>query len=89
MTITINDIANLRIKSLKTVSSKLIYLMILNQADEQGWSAISFATFADATGMPIRSIVRVLSRLEAIGLIEKSTDKQHNNSTNQYRIIQL
>ena len=89
MTITIEDIARTQNNHLKTISSKLIYLMIKNQTDEQGWATLSFASFSKSTGMPIKSIIRVLSRFESVGLIEKNHNKPHPNSTNQYRIIEL
>lgn len=87
--ITIEDIAQIQNKQLKTISSKLIYLMIRSQADDQGWSAISIADFSKTTGMPHKSIIRVLARFESLGLIERNPNKERPNSTNEYRIIDL
>lgn len=87
--ITIEDIAQIQNKQLKTISSKLIYLMVRSQADDQGWSAISLAHFEKATGMSSNSVARTLSRLIKVGLIERNPNKEHPNSTNKYRIIEL
>ncbi len=86
---TIEEIVRIRHKHLKTISSKLIFLMIRNRADGEGWSTISIADFSHETGMPLKSITRVLKRLQSLGLIELNPEKAKPNSTNQYRIIDL
>ncbi|MFK0267997.1 LexA family transcriptional regulator [Pseudomonas asiatica] len=87
--ITIEDIAKIQNKQLNTLSSKLIFLMIRNEEKKDGWSAISLATFESATGMSSNSVARTLNRLIKIGLIERNPNKEHPNSTNEFRIIGL
>lgn len=85
--ITMKEIVAVQHKHLTTLTSKLIYLMIRNGADEEGWSSISLNKFSEATGMARRSIVRILARLQSAGLIEKNPNKSKCNDINQYRVI--
>ena len=87
--ITLEEIIAVQQKNLTTLTSKLIYLMIRNEADDDGWSSISLNKFSEATGMARRSIVRTLARLQAVGLIEKNPSKSKRNDVNQYRIVIL
>ncbi|MDH4565518.1 hypothetical protein E8E95_02345 [Pseudomonas sp. BN414] len=86
---TIEDVINLRNKGLKTASSKIIYLMIRNNTNEEGWSTISTSEFSAATSLTVRAVFKVLGKLKACGLIEQNPNKEHPNSINQFRIIEL
>lgn len=85
--ITLEEITKLQHQEIKNLSTKIIYLMIKNQANEEGWSAISAAEFSAATSMTTRAVFKVISKLKTLGLIEQNQDKERQNSTNQYRII--
>lgn len=87
--ITLEEIVAVQHKNLATLTSKLIYLMIRNGADAEGWSSISLSSFSEATGMARRSIVRTLARLQSVGLIEKNPVKSKPNDVNQYRLTIL
>tara|TARA_R100001244_G_C5167867_1_gene131501 strand:+ start:579 stop:845 length:267 start_codon:yes stop_codon:yes gene_type:complete len=85
--ITLKDITDLQLKELNTLSSKIIYLMIRNGSNQEGWSAISINDFSTATGMTTRATFKVISKLKSNGLIECNTEKERLNAVNQYRII--
>lgn len=87
--ITLKDITALQLKELNTLSSKIIYLMIRNGSNQEGWSAISISDFSTATGMTTRAIFKVISKLKSNGLIECNIEKERANAVNQYRIINL
>lgn len=84
--ITLKEIVSLNKEALPTLSSKIIYLLILKQADNTGWSSISLDDFEKTTGMSKNSVSRVLNRLIKAGLIERNPNKKRPNSANEYRV---
>lgn len=87
--ITLEEIKELQHKEIKNLSTKIIYLMIKNKSNDEGWSPISAAEFASATSMTTRAVFKVIRKLKACGLIEQKQEKERPNSTNEYRIIEL
>lgn len=87
--ITLNEIVSLQHKSLGTLSSKVVYLMIRNKSKDKNWVSISLLDFHRATGMAINSLARLLKRLQEVGLIERNPHKEKTNDTNQYRSIAI
>lgn len=87
--ITLEEIKELQHQEIKNLSTKIIYLLIKNKANEDGWSAISAAEFAAATSLTTRAVFKIIRKLKSCGLIEQRQDKERPNSTNQYRTIPL
>ena len=84
---TLEEITKFQHQEIKNLSTKIIYLMIKNQSNGEGWSVISTAEFAAATSLTTRAVFKVIRKLKSCGLIEQRQEKARPNSTNQYRII--
>lgn len=88
MSITIDEIVQTHNSNLKTITSKIIYLIIKNgEKDDEGYHRISINQLMQQTGVSRRHAVRIIAGMLAVGLIEKRTDKQRPTETNSYRII--
>lgn len=87
--ITLEEIKELQHQEIKNLSTKIIYLMIKNQTNQEGWSAISAAELGAATCLTTRAVFKVIRKLKSCGLIEQRQEKERPNATNQYRIIEL
>ncbi len=82
--ITLDDIKQLESPKLTTLLSKIIYLMIEDKADEEGWASISLREFTEATRHTKKAVIVTLNKLQASGYIEKQSKP---SITNQYRTI--
>ncbi len=87
--ITLEEIKELQHKEIKNLSTKIIYLMIKNRSNHEGWSPISVAEFSAATSMTTQGVFKVIQKLKACGLIEQKQEKERPNSINEYRLIEL
>lgn len=87
--ITLEEITELQHKEIKNLSTKIIYLMIKNKSNNEGWSPISAAEFSAATSMTTQGVFKVIQKLKACGLIEQKQEKERPNSINEYRLIEL
>ncbi len=86
-TITLDDIKNLPYEELNNLTTKIMYLMIKEGVDEDGWATISVRDFGKATSMTDIGVRLAIKKLLSSGLVEKNEDKEFPYSTNQYRII--
>ncbi|WP_080392345.1 MULTISPECIES: hypothetical protein [Pseudomonas syringae group] len=89
MSITLEQIVALQHNQLNTLPRKLVYLMIRNQADEEGWSTISGNDFSVATTLPRRSVEGVLKHLINTAMIERRKSGEAHSAPFKYRIITL
>lgn len=89
MSITLEHIVALQHNQLNTLPRKLIYLMIRNQADKDGWATISGNDFSVATTLPRRSVEGVLKHLINTAMVERRKSGDAHSSPFQYRIITL
>lgn len=87
--ITLEEITKLQHQEIKNLSTKIIYLMVKTQENEEGWSVISAAEFGAATSLTTRAVFKVIRKLKSCGLIEQRQEKERPNSTNQYRVVNL
>ncbi|MFL1550384.1 hypothetical protein ACI77I_14910 [Pseudomonas sp. D47] len=86
---TLEDIVALRHARLKTLTSKLIYLMILNGAKDDGWTTISISEFGHATALTRRAVDYIIKGLLTSGVIERRKSGPAYTSPYQYRIIEI
>lgn len=84
--ILLQHVLELRDENLKTLSEKIIYLVIKEATLDQPWVAVSAKNFADALEMSDRAVFKVIRKLKERGLIEQNPDKIRHNSINEYRI---
>lgn len=89
MSITIEDVAKLHHDNLRTIGSKILYLTILNNANENGWTSISLADLARTTCLSRCGVITALKRMEKIGLIEIQHSDNNPKNRNKYRAITL
>lgn len=89
MNTTIEDIVTLRHTHLKTLTRKLIYLMILNGDKEDGWTTISVGEFGKATALTRRAVDYILKDLLNAGIVERRKSSNLYNAPYQYRIVEL
>lgn len=88
MTTTLEDIVALHHVRLKTLTSKLIYLMIRNGHKEEGWTTLSVAEFGKATALTRRAVDYILKDLLEAGVIERRKSNESHTSPYQYRVIE-
>lgn len=89
MTTTIEDIAALHHARLKTLTRKLIYLMIQNGYKEDGWTTLSVSEFGKATALTRRAVDYILKDLLVAGIIERRKSSPLHTAPYQYRTIEL
>jgi predicted transcriptional regulator len=89
MSITLEDIVAIQHDQLNTLSRKIIYLMMRNQANELGWATISENDFSEASALPRRSVIAVIKHLISTGMVERRKSGPTHSSPYQYRIITL
>lgn len=89
MTTTIEDIVALHHARLKTLTRKLIYLMIRNGYKDDGWTTISVAEFGKATALTRRAVDYILKDLLDAGIIERRKSSESHTSPYQYRAIEI
>lgn len=89
MSITLEDIVAIQHDQLNTLSRKIIYLMVRNQANELGWATISGKDFSVASALPRRSVDGVIQHLIKIGMVERRKSGPNHSSPYQYRIVTL
>lgn len=89
MTTTIEDIAALHHARLKTLTRKLIYLMIQNGYKEEGWTTLSVSQFGKATALTRRAVDYILKDLIAGGVIERRKSGPLYTAPYQYRVMEL
>lgn len=89
MTTTIEDIVALHHARLKTLTRKLIYLMIVNGQKEEGWTTHSVSEFGKATALTRRAVDYILKDLLNAGMIERRKSSNLYTSPYQYRVIEL
>jgi hypothetical protein len=82
--VTLDAIKELEHPELTTLSSKVIYLMIEDRANEEGWASIGLKEFSSTASLKERAVINALHKLQASGLIEK---RSRPGATNHYRII--
>lgn len=87
MTISLEDIVNLQHNTLNTLSRKLIYLMVRNGANAEGWATISSMDFCKATALPRSSVESIVKHLVKNSLIERRKSGASHSSPYQYRVI--
>lgn len=87
MNITLEDIVSLQHQFLNTLSRKLVYLMMVNGANEDGWATISGSEFSHATALPRRSVEFVIKHLIKTGMVERRKSGPSHSSPYQYRVI--
>ena len=88
MTTTLEDIVALHHARLKTLTRKLIYLMIRNGSKEEGWTTISVAEFGKATALTRRAIDYILKDLLDAGIIERRKSSESHTAPYKYRVIE-
>jgi DNA-binding MarR family transcriptional regulator len=88
MTTTLEDIVALHHARLKTLTRKLIYLMIRNGHKDEGWATISVAEFGKATALTRRAVDYILKDLLDAGVIERRKSNESHTATYQYKIIE-
>jgi DNA-binding MarR family transcriptional regulator len=87
--ITLKEIVSLQNKSLSSISSKIIYLMVKNQSNQDEWASISLTDFQTSTGIGRATVIAILKRLQGAGLIIKNPHKLSPTHKNQYKTIDL
>jgi predicted transcriptional regulator len=87
MDITLNEIVAVQHQFLNTLSRKIIYLMMRNHANQDGWATISGADFCHATSLPRRSVEFVIKHLIKTGLVERRKSGPSHSSPYAYRVI--
>jgi DNA-binding transcriptional ArsR family regulator len=88
MITTLEDIVALHHARLKTLTRKLIYLMIRNGCNEEGWTTISVAEFGKATSLTRRAVDYILKDLLDAGVIERRKSSESHTAPYQYRVIE-
>jgi len=89
MSITIEDVAKLQHKHLRTIGSKIIYLTIRNSGQENGWASFSLSELARSTGLTRRGLYKTIHNMRDCGLVEIYNDRATTTSKNKYRTIEL
>lgn len=89
MSITLEDIVAIQHQQLNTLPRKIIYLMMRNQANQEGWSTISSNDFCVASALSRRSVEGVIKHLINSGLVERRKSGPYQTSPYQYRIVTL
>lgn len=89
MTTTIDDIVALHHVRLRTLTRKLIYLMIRNGHKEDGWTTISVSDFGKATALTRRAVDYILKDLLDTGIIERRKSGDAHTSPYQYKILDI
>ncbi len=89
MSITLEEIVATQHQQLNTLSRKIIYLMIRNQADDEGWSTISGSDFCRASALSKRSVEGVIKHLINSGIVERKKSAPSQASPYKYRIVTL
>ncbi|GFM77538.1 hypothetical protein PSCICO_38000 [Pseudomonas cichorii] len=87
MSITLEQIVAIQHQQLNTFPRKIIYLMVRNQADQEGWSTISGNDFCVASALSRRSVEGVIKHLIKSGLVERRKSGPNQTSPFQYRTI--
>ncbi|WP_236197428.1 hypothetical protein [Pseudomonas glycinae] len=89
MTTTIDDIVALHHVRLRTLTRKLIYLMIRNGHKEDGWTTISVSDFGKATALTRRAVDYILKDLLDTGIIERRKSGDTHTAPYQYKILDI
>nr|WP_315445755.1 hypothetical protein [uncultured Pseudomonas sp.] len=89
MTTTIDDIVALHHVRLRTLTRKLIYLMIRNGHKEDGWTTISVSDFGKATALTRRAVDYILKDLLDTGIIERRKSGDSHTAPYQYKILDI
>lgn len=89
MTTTIDDIVALHHVRLRTLTRKLIYLMIRNGHKEDGWTTISVSDFGKATALTRRAVDYILKDLLDTGIIERRKSGDVHTAPYQYKILDI
>ena len=89
MTTTIDDIVALHHVRLRTLTRKLIYLMIRNGHKEDGWTTISVSDFGKATALTRRAVDYILKDLLDTGIIERRKSDDAHTAPYQYKILDI
>jgi DNA-binding Lrp family transcriptional regulator len=89
MTTTIDDIVALHHARLRTLTRKLIYLMIRNGYKEDGWTTISVSDFSKATALTRRAVDYILKDLLDTGIIERRKSNESHTAPYQYKILDI
>lgn len=69
------------------LTAKVMYLMVRDGVDKEGWTTASYGDFSRMTSLTPKRTYDLVQRLKAHGLIEQRQEKARSNAPNQYRII--
>lgn len=87
MSITLEEIVALQHQQLNTLSRKIVYLMMRNQVNQEGWSTISSMDFCKATALSRRSVESIVKHLTKTAMVERRKSGTQHSSPYQYRVI--
>lgn len=76
-------------KGLDTLSSKLIYIIIKNNVEADGWTTISVTKLGRMTGLSLNAVRHNLDKLIKRNLIEKERSKEGVTKASRYKVVEL
>ena len=85
----IEELRTVQSQSLDTLPAKVIYMILRNNKDATGWTTISLHELANITGLSLTGVKKILNRLQAVSLIEKSRTGLKACDASKYRVVEL